>query len=167
MGKQIILLIILVMSSCSLFKRNTKSTDESFNARNSIKDSNTTTSFSRKNEGKQILFRRDSSDANYKIHFWPKGTFRFSPDGVFSGEFDSILMEGKQNQLIHSAGVLNSRELEHGKSSEIFHQKDQMEAGGKKVMKTKIPDLKVSAILFCLVIVSIYLGFRWFFSSKK
>ncbi|SDZ84791.1 hypothetical protein [Pedobacter hartonius] len=151
----------MLFNSCFLLRRNTKSTDESYNKVTNTTDSNVTVSTNKRKNMQQFIYRKDSAGADYTIQFWPKGVFNFSPGTGFTGEFDSILMKGKQKQLIETTGTLNSGEFETGKSAIGLHQKRQLNSGKKMVDEMGKYDFKLVAIIL-IVLGLAFLGFkRW------
>lgn len=156
-------LVLIIISGCGVFKRNTKTTAERFNSATSQTKMQTTAEITRVKAGQQLIFKRDSIGADYTMRLWPKGNLSFSPGGGFTGQFDSILLVGKQKQQRVTAQSVSTHEQENDKISTTLTQESKKESGEKNRAKTSTPDIKwIGGILVLIVIVFFMLKKRWF-----
>lgn len=167
MRRNHVLFTLLLFCSCTLLKRTSKTTDESFNKLQTRSDFEAVTIINRLKSDQHLVLRRDSLEATYKLHLWPKGTINFAPGGGFTGEFDSILMVGKQNQQVSSAKLLNTNALETTKSNVNSRQEERLDSGKKEVQKVKLPDVKVIVVFIVVVGLVIFFIIRKVIYLKK
>jgi hypothetical protein len=166
MRKKEIIWLLLLLTGCALLKRNTKTTDETYNKAENVTDLKTTVTTDKQRNIQQLIYRKDSADASYTIQFWPKGVLDFSPGAGFRGEFDSILMKGKQKQLAETSGILSAGEAESRKSAAVLHQKSQLKSGKKKVEEVEKNDVKLFIIIL-IVLVSVFFVSKWWNYGAK
>jgi hypothetical protein len=167
MKKYLTILLLIMACGCSLLKRTSKTSDESYNSIDTQTDNHQTSSNLRQKSGQEFVFQQDTTNEHYTIRLWPKGTFNFSPDGRFSGELDSIVMNGKQNKVSSSTRILNSSEKEKVQTSTRNRQSGEIKSGTKTVEKVALPDTKLILIIFCIIGLAIFFTIKGQFFSKK
>jgi hypothetical protein len=160
-----IALVLLVSCSCTLLKRNSKTTDQSFLDSSEDRYASASLERSKESSGQQIVSIRDSIGTDYTIHFWPKGKMDFTAEGGFAGEFDSIRMTGRQKKLTNRKDISHSNTSESSKVVLDEHQKQTLKSGRERVTKLKIPDFKLILIIMVVLIAVALLVKRWKFKS--
>lgn len=101
-------------NGCGLLQKTTKTTSQSSESANSLSSLKTKAETSSTANAKQLKFKQDSVNADYSIQFWPKGALVFLPEGGFSGDFDSVKVQGKLKKISKSAVSLNHQETQNG-----------------------------------------------------
>jgi hypothetical protein len=144
---------IMLLSSCSILKKNSKTTDESLIRISNDTESQTAAFKSKQISQQQINYQRDSSGGDYTIRFWPKGKVDYSPGGMISAEYDSILMKGNQHQLTSAISLLGINAMDSSKFTNNTRHKNRRTLAKKKVEKVSIPDIRL--ILLVTFVVTI------------
>ena len=152
-----IILGILLFGNCSLMKKTSKITDESYLKMSNERDRETVISGNAAKNKQQLIYTKDSSGADYKIQFWPRGKLDLSLAGQISGEFDSITINGKYQQTKSGLHSLNSKEVESNRITDKDRQIQRHDIGNNKVQKIATPDGKLICILVITVLVMGYL----------
>jgi len=153
MRKLRIALAMLTICSCTLLKRNSKTTDEDFTSSSDITELSSSAESSKRSSGQHMVSTQDSTGAAYSILFWPRGKIDFSTAGGFSGEFDSIQLKGRQRRLTKKYDITSIRVEEAARSKVDFKQKQKLEKGSKHVSRLEIPDAKVVLVFMILCMV--------------
>lgn len=99
---------------------------------------------------------KDSTNQDYEIQIWPKGTFSFSKDKGFTGQAEQIWIKGKSGRLMN--GGITSRKLEQSKESLLLaNQQSKLKVTGKKELsKQTSPSWKVILISALLILVVVW-----------
>ena len=156
-----IILVILMACSCSLLKQHSKTTEQTFTNSTEETVAGSVLESTRKNAGEQIVYSQDSTDTDYAIHFWPKGKVDFSAEGGFAGEFDSIMITGRQKKMLKAKDVNRLNTVESDKIDTRFHTKENVKAGKKTVTRLKVPDARVILLVLILVTAIIVIWKFW------
>jgi len=157
MIKNLIIVLIVLFSACTLFKRSSKTTDQSFSNSSNKMDLYASSAIDKKTNSRKYTFRRDSASADYTIRLWPRGTASFSSNGSFTGEFDSVQVEGR-HQKVHSSAKLqhNSEEMKR-KAAVNVQQIEESKTGSKRVEKVKSPQKFLLIFLVVFVFLAIFI----------
>jgi len=167
MKKIFLFILFIVVSACGLLKRTSKTTEEDFSKVEKLTDLQASTILDYHKSGQQLLLRRDTTETNYSIRFWPRGILHVAPTGAVTGEFDSVMVVGKQRQLSSTSKSTNTNEASTAKSEQRLRQKEQRSSGKKRVEKQKSPQIILIVILSALVVLLIFLWIRKVFSPKS
>ena len=139
MKHHLFIILLLLFTACTLFKRSSKISDQSFNNSSKNIDLHASSATDKKTSSRQYTFHNDSVSADYTIRLWPRGTANFSPTGGFSGQFDSIQVVGRQQMLQSSAKLQVDVEEMKQKAAIDLGQKEQIKSGSKHIEKVKSP----------------------------
>jgi len=158
--KKYCLLAIVLLAGCGIFNRSTKSTANSYNSLNNKTESQSLLKLERVVQGQQMVMRRDSAEETYMMRFWPKGTFNFSADGKFSGQFDSIIVTG--NRATRMARSSFSDSLVQDKSSLLTNQSSNAKTTSEIGSSEKVykPDVKVVITLLIIAAITVYIAVK-------
>lgn len=156
---KILMLLMMFTVSCALFKQKTETMKEQHQQKASEFMMGIKKETSTKNKKQEFLFSKDSSQNDYAIQLWPKGTINILPGGEITGQFDSVLISGKQQKIVKLSKMLNSLDEDTGKITMGFLNKkttaiDQMNTEKKTSYNAKW-------ILFGGVLV-IFIAFLFF-----
>jgi len=160
MKHKLFILLFGLCTACTLFKRSSKTTDQSFNNSSNKIDLYASSATDKKTDSRQYTFHNDSVSADYTMRLWPRGTASFSPTGGFSGQFDSIQVVGRQRKLQSSAKLrVNVEELKQ-KATIDLQQKEQIKSRNKRVEKAKSPQKLLVIFLVVFVFLAIFITTR-------
>ena len=155
MRKYKMFLLILITCGCSLLHRTGNTKEEMRHQINAENNTKSNTELNYQKDGYQLIYKKDSSNTDHTLHLWPKGIINFSQDGKFSGQFDSIRMTGKQNKLLKTTDVSNTKERELKKIATDSRQKEKINSSGKRLTKVRFPDVKFIIILIVVVFLMV------------
>jgi len=167
MKKLFLLILFITISACALLKRTSKTTEEDFSKGKKLTDLQASSIVDYHKSGQQLLLRRDAKGTDYSIRLWPRGKLNVAPTGAVTGEFDSVMVVGKQRQLSSTSKSTNTNEASTAKSEQRLRQKEQRSSGKKRVEKQKSPQIILIVILSALVVLLIFLLIRKVFSRKN
>lgn len=150
-GMSHFLMLVLLVCSCSLFKRTTTNTEKDNLKFQKQSKGKTVEDLTKTNNFQYLTFSRDSVQSAYRIQLWPKGRLIFKGPEGFEGEFDSVLMTGYLQKLNAGSEILNVNT--HENKSKVADLKEDilMKAEDEKQVKQTIPDYYW--IISCLLIV--------------
>lgn len=147
----VILLTVSTLCSCTLFKRTTKTTDQTHAASMSLSKLTHLEEQSRQTDARKMKYQRDSTQLAYSIQLWPKGTLTFLPGGGFTGEFDHIILQGNQNQISQFVEKTKVGDLQKAvKKTEVDTRQEQK---SDTLMKTKQSSPAFKVIIVSLIVV--------------
>ena len=108
---------------------------------------------------KRTLLKKDSVLSNYMISLWPKGKLIFSPDGGFSGDFDSVLWRGSLTQINKSKEITADQIEQNGTLRTSLATSQNKIIDRTEVIKATFPSYKLIAIG---AILAIFILIYWF-----
>lgn len=157
-----LILLLLIVGSCNMFRNSTKTSKDDYHLLKSNVDLKTVTRNERKTNSDQLTFKKDSGNQNYTLQIWPRGRFFFSAAGRFEGEADSLRVTGKTGHLktALSAGRIEEEERLSAGSS--------LSKAGKEVVKTAVeverfsPSWKVIIAGLCVLLIVVLWLYRNF-----
>jgi Tfp pilus assembly protein PilV len=150
--KKIFLISIIVLAGCGMLRRSSSSTDTSLHTENTqlTEQQNSTIETSATSAAWYNML--DSSNTGYSYQFYPKGSFRISPDGSMKGEFDNITMHGRQVRSSKLKGLTLADEKVAKASSAGKKQTSKIRSEQKTLKKFSTPDGKWLIIALTLTV---------------
>jgi len=147
----IAVMMLFVFTSCALFKRTEKTAGQSHLSQSNLNQLSNTEESTRLTNASTMRYLKDSSQLAYSIQLWPKGKFTFLPDGGFSGEFDSVKLQGNRTgkSLLTDSSRTGFFENRHSRSKSI--SKSNSTADQKNTFMKSLPDIKI-IILFSIAL---------------
>lgn len=93
-------------------------------------------------------------EADYRVQFWPKGNFTFSPQGGFSGTADSVIVSGRSATHTAAAASAAMKIQDKGKTKTSYaHQeKTVLDLSEKKKSSSPSWKLLLPAIVLLLLL---------------
>lgn len=154
----LVLALMVVLYGCGLLGQNTRKTAKTAIDEKLKTSLNTSLQSNWMLNKKELNFRTDSIGADYKIYFWPKGQLNLSAGGGLIGEFDSVLMVGKSNQLSSGFGLSNQNESVNQLENSVFSQDHSYSAADKSTEKKGFSTLSIIGILIILIALLVFVA---------
>jgi hypothetical protein len=154
------LIIIVMASSCSMFKRT--STEINKESLTSIRDfkKNTNTSLDSIVSENYLSLNKNSDQSAYQIKLWPKGQIVYHSMDSFEGEFDSIKISGNLNKQGVDATVSSKNNSLKKGNNTLVSEYAELKTDRKIKTKKRVPDI------IAIIILSISLSIGAFFIIK-
>lgn len=156
--------LILCLAACQLFKnvKTTSDTEEQL-SKLSLKSSSDS-KYNAQSAQHFMEWKLDSLDKTYLLQIWPKGEFSFSPEGVFKGQAEKLMLSTYVKQ---SAAALTLKDsLSKVKNEQ--HNMQQLDTLDKtkvkKKTRTEVPAFWLMIGLLMLLAIGLT-GF-WFYKKK-
>lgn len=154
---KILILLLMLLLSCGLFKQKTETTNEERQLKNSQLMMEVKSELNTKNSKQHFLFSTDSAQQDYTIQLWPKGTVSVMPGGGIKGEFDSLLIRGKQQQVAKLSEMLNTLEEHKGNTVTGLLDSQRTDFDQKHIEKKSSYNLKWILLSFGVVVFLVLL----------
>lgn len=149
---------LLMMANCNLFKNTVTDLRKSHELTTAITQVKTAEHKDWLSRSGSVSFQQDSSDTDYSIQIWPKGTFSFSAEKGFSGEADKVLVTGRVKTGSSSTDKRSSIVQYKGKVRQTRTEDNKKVVDQKLKTKRSSPSWKwVIASLAFLGVVSCFL----------
>lgn len=144
-------LLMAMLDGCSLFKRTTKSAGENKETSNLETKLTKDSEAEHRKESQFLNYRSNSIQSVYRFYLWPKGKMQFSTSSGFEGDFDSVVVMGKINQLtrLGTQNKINEDDKEQEKSTLNQHVESKNEK--KNSLIRSFPDAKLIIAFFLLL----------------
>ena len=149
--------LIMLLSSCTLFKRTSETKHETFDEVNRVTDLQAFKDVKVHKGGQELITRKDNTGTEYSMRLWPKGSVSLMPAGTISGNFDSILVTGKHKMSASTFKETNTNEDATEKNNLLVSEKEQHGSGAKLTEKAKSPQKNVLVILAVVAVLVIFL----------
>ena len=104
--------------SCGMIQNTAKTTDKSTEQFSSTADLSRSSLTEQKVESQSLTFFTDSTNQNYTVQLWPKGSFKYSALTGFEGEANKVLISGKVAGLKKGTNVTGSKN-QHSEHAEL------------------------------------------------
>lgn len=157
---KIVILLLMLLVGRGLFKQKTETTNEEHRLKDSQLMIKVKRELNIKNSKQHLLFSTDSAQQDYMIQLWPKGTVSIMPGGGIKGEFDSLLIRGKQQQVAKLSEMLNTLEEHKGNMVTGLLDSKRTNFEQKHIEKKSSYNLKWILLSFGLVVFLVLL-FLW------
>ena len=165
MKKIICVYLIFMISACTLFKQSSKVVDERFDKAITTTHEQIEKTVNRQQNEQQFFIRADSSDSDYSIRLWPKGSFTFSPNSEITGEFDSVHLVGKHKRIRSTAEMLSNTGTQKEVKRGMVSTQKREESEKKRVEKVKTP--QKTLLIFLIALLGLFLSIRIFLWVKS
>lgn len=140
MKKISLLLLLTLCIGCALFKRTTTTTNQARYDADQQTNLKTAAETERTKNAKYLKFEKDTTNAAYRIQFWPKGRLIFSSREGFEGEFDSILMTGYLQKSASSTVKSDVKEQQKERAEANLNHNSALNMTSKTKVKQSFPD---------------------------
>jgi hypothetical protein len=154
---KICLVLIMLISGCTLLKRTTTTTDEDSSSASQLNTLKTNGKQEQSRDAQFVKWQKDSSDSFYQVRLWPKGNLSFSPENGFNGEFDSVRINGNIKRGTQKSE--NSVVKEHSKASLKSNSKQETHQNSEQQHEIKESFPAYIWIATCSILVGIALFF--------
>lgn len=145
--------LVGLLWSCNLFRHTKTVTDKM----HSSQLDNTSFDFLEEkdwlSQSGNYAFDVHTNAADYRIQFWPKGMFTYSPETGFKGEADSVVLIGSAagNKIAISSSVLAEQDKGKLKTAYVHQEKSMVDLAEKQ--KSTSPSWKIILPVCCLVLL--------------
>jgi ABC-type Fe3+-siderophore transport system permease subunit len=155
------LIIIVMASSCSMFKRSsTEINKESLTSTRDFKK-NTNTSLDSIASENYLSLNKISDQSAYQIKLWPKGQIVYHSMDNFEGEFDSIKISGNLNKHGIDATVSSKNNSLKKAKTALVSEYAELKTDRKIKTKQRVPDIIAMIILVISLSISTFLIIKY------
>ena len=157
--KLLLVLILIIFSSCSTRKLNKQKFESSASVQSEIRlqDLNNT-----QYEGKRIILMTDSADELYTISIIPKDTFSFTTQQGFRGRAERIEFRGLHRRVqFRSDSTVVKNEQQSGRAYEVKQRIEKSEKSRTGFLETKRWPLTLLLIVLAGIILIGWWLRRW------
>lgn len=110
-----------------------------------------------KSNAQKLLLSTDSSQYDYAIQLWPRGNISIIPGKEIKGEFDSLVIKGKQQQAVKLSEMLNVEQEQDSNIITGLLDSKRISLDQKQVEKKSSYQLKWVLLGFGLIIFIVLL----------
>jgi hypothetical protein len=160
-------ILIVVLSGCGILNRSTRNTATEKQQMEAKLKERKTAELLQHNNFEQLVLSHDSLQATYHLRIYPKGAINFAVDGSFSGQFDSIMMNGQQSKLFNAEQKTQASALNKVTSTNELEADLTAGSSNKKTTRETRSDLTmVLTLVLILGILIFFLSKRFLYPSK-